>query len=74
MVKWIEAKYQLPKEDTHVWVLYHGQEKVIFDSLFNNETGWIVPNNFKNYSDPLNQRRVAVKYWAYAELPEDCDE
>ena len=74
MVEWIEAKYQLPKSDKHVWVLYHGQEKVIFDSFFNNETGWIVPDNFKNYSDPLNRRRVAIKYWAYAELPEDLDD
>lgn len=71
MIKWTEAKKELPEQNRHCWVLFHGQTKVIFDSYFNNETGWIIPDNFKNYSDPLNQRRPAVKYWAYTELPED---
>ena len=74
MTEWIEAIKQLPEQNRHVWVLYHDQTNAIFDSIFNNETGWTLPDNFKKYNDPLNNRRIAVKYWRYADLPEVIDD
>jgi len=69
MTEWNKAEDILPKQNLRVWVLFEGQTDSIFDSIFTNKCGWHLPDNFKNYADPLGQRRISVKYWAYADYP-----